>query len=81
MAVVTTEFKRVFNSALNRAHTSLQDSVLPLEIQLDTEPSLPTIMSTQQSNGSVRSWWPLVPSIYVSNLWLPGRPTSRDQHL
>lgn len=57
MAVVTTEFKRVFNSALNRAHNSLHDSVLPLEIQLATEPSLPTIMSTQQL---VRSWEPPV---------------------
>ena len=56
MAVVTTELKRVFNSAINRAHNRLHDSVLPLEIQLATEPSLPTIMSTQQSNGLVRSW-------------------------
>ncbi|KAN0132914.1 hypothetical protein V8E53_009279 [Lactarius tabidus] len=47
MAVVTTEFKRVFNRALNRAHNNLHNSVLPLEIQLATEPSLPTTMSTQ----------------------------------
>ncbi|KAF8273345.1 hypothetical protein EI94DRAFT_1716488 [Lactarius quietus] len=49
MAVVTTELKRVFNEAVNRAHNRLHDSVLLLEIQPATEPSLPTIMSTQQS--------------------------------
>ncbi|KAH9003076.1 hypothetical protein EDB86DRAFT_122831 [Lactarius hatsudake] len=47
MAVVTTELKKVFNSAHNRLH----DSILPLGIHPPTEPPSFTTMSTQ-SNGS-----------------------------
>ncbi|KAH9041736.1 hypothetical protein EDB85DRAFT_1377240 [Lactarius pseudohatsudake] len=47
MAVVTTELKKVFNSAHNRLH----DSILPLGIHSPTEPPSSTTMSAQ-SNGS-----------------------------